>query len=260
MQGKWTNAMATAMRATGAALGLLAGLSSGVALAAENAGTTVSLGAAVLVKQEALLDLDDTVMLLPAITVEHPRFYLRGLEAGVKLLTAPVGLDLLARARLDGWEADDGARLRGLDDRDSALDLGLAVGQRLGSVDWRLTALADVTDTSGGSELSGELGYTLRAGAFSLRSSAALVWWDADLGDYYYGVSDAEAARTSFAAYDVDDSLNVRLGLQGRYALNDRWGLTAGLRVTLLDEAITDSPIVEDETLWSLNAGFSYRF
>jgi hypothetical protein len=76
--------------------------------------------------------------------------------------------------------------------------------------------------------------------------------------NYYFGVS-ADEALPGRPEYVPGDSATAEFDVRWGYALSDKWLLKGSVGVELLDNATTDSPIVDREDLWSVNLGLAYN-
>ena len=88
--------------------------------------------------------------------------------------------------------------------------------------------------------------------------SMTLVYNSAGHNRYYYGVSGSEAAP-GIEPYTPGSGTNVRVGLSTGYAINNQWLLSVTLKHEWLASAITDSPIVDKNSVWSGNVGIAYN-
>lgn len=239
--------------------------------AAQRGADGWSVGVAVAASDSPYVGEGTRVQPFPTFAYEGERLFLRGISGGVHLVdTGAFQLDLLASARLDGFDIDDldaaglaanGLDARLLDDRDHGLDVG--VGAAWGG-EWgrlRVHALADVTGASGGRELGVEYTYAMRAGAWTLLPSAGLSWMSGDLSDYYYGTLDDEEARR-VPRYRPGAVWVPRVGVTGLRGFGERWGGIVGLQYEHLPDALADSPLLERGAsgVPSVFAGLSYRF
>jgi outer membrane protein len=78
--------------------------------------------------------------------------------------------------------------------------------------------------------------------------------------DYYFGVSDAEAAQSAFSQYQADALWQAGLTLGGFYRFYEDWQLVAQTRYLNLAEEVTDSPLVEDDFIIDGFVGVTYQF
>lgn len=194
---------------------------------------------------------------LPLLGFEGERVFWRGLSGGVHLVDGPrFTLDAIVSGRFDGFDIEDlgaGAlRANGLepdllDDRDDGLDIGLAAAWRGRAGELALEALADVTDASGGQEVSLSYGYPLQWGSFSLVPGAGVRWMSKDLANYYYGVLDEEVAR-GMPSYRPGSAVVPEISLGFARPLGGKWRLTGSLKYEFLPDELSDSPFLEPDT------------
>ena len=170
-----------------------------------------------------------------------------------------IRFSVLGRYRFAGYDAKDSPRLTGMEDRDDTLEVGFALRHDLfdTQVTLRAQLTADVLDKHGGAELELALNRTFRTGRWALSPSLGTNIQSSDLAGYYFGVepSEATAARS---AYDPGSAVNPYVGLTATYQASANWLLIANVNVELLDDEITDSPIVEDDVLGRLFLGLVY--
>lgn len=258
---------------------LLSGLSFGaVAQTAEPADPAPQgpppgwqLGLAAVVSDSPYAGEGSRIVPIPLVTYQGERFYFRGITAGWTLL----GLDgfemaAIAKLRFDGFEVDDlgrealarnGLDSRLLEDRDIALDAGLGMKWRGAAGELDVELLADVTDTSGGQEISVQYGYPLRFGEAMLTPNVGVTWLSEDNANYYYGTLDEEVAR-GVVDYKPGSVTVPHLGVSFFRPLGERWSVIANVKYSRLPDEITDSPFVEPDTdgTASMFIGFSRRF
>ena len=162
-----------------------------------------------------------------------------------------------------GYDASDSVMLDGMKDRDSSFNLGLKVNTRTPVGTFVLEGGYDVTGKYDGFE--GSLMYTNRIplGASRLRfyPEVGIYYWSKRVSDYYYGVNLGEVSvGLNRKAYDLDSTTNYFLGYRVEYPLTKKWGLTHSLRSTWYDNAIKDSPIVEDDADNDVRATFGLTY
>lgn len=203
---------------------------------------------------------DDDSLLVPFVQYEGERVYFRGLNLGYRLNPgADIEVDVVARARLDGFEAEDSPVFAGMAERERSLELGAAARRSLGPGQIEFSAFADALDRSGGQELDLAWRGDFGRGPFRVLPELALRWQSADLVDYYFGVraSEATAARP---AYRAGSALVPRAALNLRAPLNGAWSVFARLSYDRLPDAVTDSPLVDRSSERRLFLGLVYGF
>lgn len=230
-----------------------------------------SLGVATIRSDGVMLGEGARSFVVPAIGYEGERVFFRGITGGVHLFErGGVQLDATLSARLDGWEARDldaaALAARGIDrarlrDRDTGVDAGLGVVWQGRRGVFGASVKADVSGASEGVEALVEYGLPLRAGGGLLTPTAQLAWWSGDLTGYYYGTLPQEEAE-GVPSYRPGAALVPGVGVRWLRPFAQRWVLVAGVQHSRLDDAISDSPLVDDDAtgITSLYIGISRRF
>lgn len=209
--------------------------------------------------------------LLPLVSYEGERFYLRGASFGYRAYSSDrFELRTFLSGRLDGVDADDlgvaelarrGVDRALLDDRDDSLDAGVGASWKgvAGKLD--LDVRADVTDTSGGHEIALDYSYPMTFGRTSVVPSIGVLRLSADMADYYYGTLDSEVAR-GVVRYRPGAVTVPRTGVSLVHRFAQRWALVANLEYRALPGELEDSPLVEEDTDYraSLFIGVSRGF
>jgi outer membrane protein len=211
------------------------------------------------------------VIPIPLIGYEGERFYFRGITAGWRLVDKEwFELSAIAKLRLDGFDIDDlgqtelaanGLDHTKLEDRDDGLDLGLAAEWNFAAGQIELEVLADVTDASGGQEVSLQYGYPLQVGKGMLTPGVGVKWQSKDLANYYYGTLDEEVAR-GVVDYKPGSVTIPHVGLNYLRPIGQRWAMIAMLDYSLLPDELSDSPLLEPDTDGTLSTfiGFTRGF
>lgn len=203
--------------------------------------------------------------LLPLYLYEGERLFLHANRGGVKLLRQDSDrgeqrLDLFIEQRLEGFPVDRlPARLAGMVQRDSGINLGLSYRYRQPWGMLQAELVHDIGSTSSGSEARLGYSYDWRSGRWTLRPSLSVSFRDAKLNNYYYGVRATEATGTR-AAFAPGAGVNTSLGLYGSYDLSQRWRLLGGVSATHLGGQVKDSPIVQKNLLPAVYVGAVYDF
>lgn len=159
-----------------------------------------------------------------------------------------------------GRSADDYSELAGLDDIDPAVELGIGARYAFPNVE----VFADVRQGFGGHDgLVGEVGADLvmePSDRLTLRLGPRVAVGDDSFNDTYFGVTAAESAASTFAAYDPEGgvvSTGVELGVT--YDLGRDWGLEGAVRYDRLSGDAADSPLVQDDDQLSIRLGVTRR-
>jgi len=229
------------------------------------------LGVAAVVSDSPYAGEGTRVIPIPLATYQGERFFFRGITAGWNMVRAEgFNVAAIAKLRLDGFDIDDlgraelarnGLDYRLLEDRDNSLDAGIAMKWSGAGGELDVELIADVTDTSGGHELSIQYGYPFPLGMARLTPNLGVTWMSDDLANYYYGTIDEEVAR-GVIDYQPGSLAVPYVGMSFFRPLGQNWSVIGNARYSRLPDGITDSPFIEPGTRGkaSLFIGFSRRF
>ncbi len=224
-----------------------------------------ALGVAVTGSQSPYVDADASTFAYPFLTsFRDPAFtkdwlLLRDGGLGVRWVTNnDWELSLFGRVETLGTGTNESPALEGIANKKWALEMGPRIGWRGWPVQIHFTTLKEVSGRHGG--LANELSVSLpwEGARGFINASVSLTHKDADFTNYYYGVS-ADEALPGRPEYVPGDSVVPEFDIFWGYALSDKWLLKGSVGIDFLDSAITNSPIVDREELWSVNLGIAYN-
>ena len=101
--------------------------------------------------------------------------------------------------------------------------------------------------------------YLTQLKGWHIRISPFLKWYSDGLTDYYYGISERDTQSGEFI-YTASGGLQYGLSLYAAYKINANWHGLVRANLTQLHSGMTDSPLVEDNSIYTAFAGFAYRF
>ena len=78
--------------------------------------------------------------------------------------------------------------------------------------------------------------------------------------DYYFGVRAEEANASSFERHDVNSVVQPSLVIDGLYAINDNWAISANTKYQHISNKIQDSPIIDKSYVIDGYLVLQYRF
>ena len=223
----------------------------------------LSVGVNVMAVKSAY-DLEESIdiKVLPGVFYDNNRIYARGAQAGAYLLNDGTN-QLSVYAQLDGSEFDpDDATgaLQGLDEREASAAAGLTYLRRTPVGGFRLQVATDVLDKSGGNTARLTYLAKITKDKLTVYPSIGFEYHDADYNQYYYGVSDKEAATTGVAAYTSNSSLNPYINISANYDFNERFAGFANQSLSYLANEQYDSPMVDSRTEATTTLGLLYKF
>lgn len=140
--------------------------------------------------------------------------------------------------------------------RPTAVDAGWQLDWFTPTIQWKLNWLHDVSGQYHGQHagISASHGWHNQLGHWQV--SSALNWKSSQLITKYYAVD----AMTTAKIDRLGDSWQPELKLSWSYPLTSDWSMLAFYRYRWLDEAITNSPLVAENSVRSWFVGVSYRF
>ena len=211
------------------------------------------------------------VVPIPLVTYQGERFWFRGISAGWTVLNlGAFELSAVAKLRFDGFQVKDlgrkelarnGLDYRLLDDRDKALDVGVAMKWSGSAGEIEVELLADATDKSGGQEFSIQYGYPIELGQGTLTPHIGATWQSKDMANYYYGTLPEEVAR-GVVDYKPGAVTTGHIGMSYFRPLGEKWTMMANVKYSSLPDEIKKSPFVEPDTDGTVGffVGFSRAF
>lgn len=160
-------------------------------------------------------------------------------------------------------DSDDYDELTGLDDIDTAVELGFGIGYQ--QTYWK--AFGEVRKGIGGhTAVTGTVGADLiyrPSDRWLFTAGPRVNFGDSDYANTYFGVTADEAAASSFGIYDADGgAMSAGIEVQGTYFLDDRWAVEGAVSYEKLLNDAADSPITAtgSEDQWRVRLGLSRVF
>lgn len=200
---------------------------------------------------------------LPLINYEGEYFYFRGLSAGVKFINLEF-LEMSAFAGYDptSFDSSDSSdrHMRRLKNRQSSAVVGLEARLLTPYGMLHASGSGDVLGHSNG--FSGAVGYmqSIEFGPVEFVPAIGAYWSSSKYNDYYYGVSGKESRKSGLDKYDAGAGFSPYVGLTIDYSITEQWEIFCRGEVVFLNEAVKDSPMVDESHTKSLNFGITYSF
>ena len=203
---------------------------------------------------------DNNTDLLPLYLYEGKYLFGHGTSGGVHVVNTDwFSVDLLAKYRFDRLESDADTFSAGIDDREQTVDGGLSFSIKGGWGKLSATWVADLLDNHNGSEADLTYRYTWQPGRWSLSPFISYVHQDADLTNYYYGVSNEEMA-TGRPVYQAESAEFWRAGINASYQWSNHGLVFGNVAFEGVPDTIVDSPLVDEDHLTSAMVGYAYMF
>lgn len=241
-------------------LGLTALTMATTTLAENKYGVGLGLGVSDSIYKGA----DDRSYPMPLLDINYGDLYIKGITVGYNLyqndaLTTSIFVDPLAGFAVDG--ADLARGYDNIDDRKFQTMAGLRVDYKTGLYDIRTAASAQFGEHGAEGKISAFKIYSV-TDKLILIPAIHIKGYTEDYTNYYFGVTSEEKNknRNIKEAYSADAATSVGATLTADYKLNDKIALMAFAGFEKFSSEITDSPIVEDNTLFLVGAGAKYFF
>lgn len=204
-------------------------------------------------------------MVMPLINVSYnDTLYFNVHRLGVWLpwrsedKTVRVGL-LVEQQR--GFEAADGALVRGLSEREAATEAGINITWQSPIGYFDAAYLGDVSDTHKGSAMKLLFRTTLtEIGKLHIKASGGYERMSKRTVGYYYGVKASEVTATRPLYEATDSTIHTYLGLSARYQLDKSWSINAHVGNNKMGEQIERSPIVDRTNVTVSYLGVGWHF
>ncbi len=164
----------------------------------------------------------------------------------------------IARVQTLGLGNQESENLLGIADRKWAVEAGPTIGWRGWPVHVTWTTFLEPTDRHNGSISQFAVSLPMEWSRGYLVPSVEATFQSSDYADYYYSVTAAEATA-SRPEYAPGAATNKAVRIRWGYELSDDWLLSGRLGVELLDSAISASPIVDRDRIWSAALGLAYN-
>lgn len=188
---------------------------------------------------------------------------LGGIELGSPDFGAPKeGFRILPSVRvIKDRKSADYEELSGLEDIDTAVELGISLGYR--TANWE--AFGAIRQGFLGHEGTvGELGVDVFArpnDKLTLRAGPRAFFGDETFADTYFGVTGSEAVASNFAEFDAKGGLmSTGVEVGATYEINESWALDGAITFHQWNNDAADSPITESDTDVRATIGITRRF
>jgi outer membrane protein len=216
-------------------------------------------GAGVMYAQSPYEDMDDTLYFAPVLVMEYKQFFIDATVLGYYLNPREddFRVGLILSPRFQGYDSDDATALNGMEDREWAVDGGMRATWKTEMVNISAQAVADISGTHKGGEISVTFSKRFLDGLLMPR--AGISWQSGDLNDYYYGVKASEATANR-PEYEADSDIEYIIGLTTSVPVGEKWAVVGDMQCNFLGSNVQDSPIVNNETPMRYILGAVYRF
>ena len=232
---------------------------------AQDSKQTVTIGFGPYVQTQPYKNVDDIILPSPVIFFDNGFFYIRWSRAGMYFLgekndAYSWGFSFTGQPRPNNYKASDSPDLRGMDNKKSSVEAGLAFSAAMDKSYLEITLLTDILGRYDSWVANMELGYDFALGNFKFYPSIIAIYQSSKFINYYYGVSENESLTSSYSQYTAKSS--VQLGAQTyiKYPFTDKLSGLINLRMDKLSGEATASPIVVEDYIYSGLVSLIYTF
>lgn len=137
---------------------------------------------------------------------------------------------------------------------------GIEYGWSGDRIHWGVQWLNDFTGRHEGSEIRLAMSYDMPLdNQGRLNFGLGAKWRSQEIQDYYFGI-DASEVSDSRKVYEAGAGLSPFVKIQWQKAINKRWRIKTSFRYAWLNDEISDSPLVDSDSIISVFVGGVYHF
>jgi outer membrane scaffolding protein for murein synthesis (MipA/OmpV family) len=157
-----------------------------------------------------------------------------------------------------GFGADKSIALAGMEDRQWTIEIAPSLGYRGWPVQLQLHPYWEATGRHSGFNSEFLVSLPIQHSRGWITPQIRLSYKDENYTGYYFGVTEAEALPNR-PEYSPGAATDIAARLHWGYQISEKWLLSGHLDYEWLDSEISDIPIVDKDTLWSVNVGIAYN-
>jgi len=170
------------------------------------------------------------------------------------------GFSLTLQPRTLGYKASDSAYLKGMGERKSTFEGGLAFSASYQNSKYiEIMLLADMLKNYDSWITRIEIGDKYKVSTFTFYPSVILLYQPRKFVDYYYGVKKSEA-RSDRPAYSPDGGLEYGVQTYIKYPFTDKLSALINIRYDKIPKSAKKSPLTDKDYIYSGLASLIYTF
>jgi len=224
---------------------------------------TIGLGA--YAQSQPYKGVDSFVVPSPVFFFDNGLFYIRWSRAGIYFLgdkqeNYSWGFSLTVQPRVFGYNPENSQELQGMDERETTFEGGLAFSALHNKSYIEIMLLTDVLNRHDSWLIKTEVGDEFELGHFTFYPSLIVSYQSADFVNYYYGVTQREASKTSFNLYEPGAGFQVGAQTYIEHPITDELSLLLNMRADSIPYSARNSPILESSVIYSGLASLIYTF
>ncbi len=166
---------------------------------------------------------------------------------------------MTGKQRQKTFELNDSEALSGMDKREDSFDIGINIQSDKSWGTLELAVSGDVSSIYDGYEITASYGYPWIKGRWFLKPAVGVSYLSQQLVGYYYGVKNSEQ-KVNRPAYSGEAGVNSFVEVSVFYQIREKWAFIAGMNYVYLDDAITNSPLVDESHEATAFTAITYAF
>jgi outer membrane scaffolding protein for murein synthesis (MipA/OmpV family) len=197
----------------------------------------------------------------PNLLYDNGLLFMRGTHVGYRYYTnRNWSLDAGIKAENFGYKHDDSETLKAVD---GVGDIKLWTNAKLGAeYAWnsnriRFELSHDLSGEHDGTMLDLEYSHSFKFGPLRLTQIAGIEWWSAEVTDYLIGLAESSPGTTF---HKPDSMLHGYIGAQVLIGIAPHHAIQMRVKQKVLDHAVKESPLVDDDRTIQTSLIYVYRF
>lgn len=230
----------------------------GLPLLAKDGSLTAGLG--VSISDSPIKGIESNSGIFPQITYQNGNFFVDTSLIGYSVYSNEVlTCTLLGNLHLPEYDVEDSTYLKGIDEKDVAVEVGGALTLTTLAGDVGFAVLSDVSNNHKGQLVNVKFSLPMGTDNWKIEPIAGVRWQSNNMTNYYYGVKRKEM-KEDRPAYSADSTFIPYLGLNGAVKLSESFFLQASVQYEKLGSGISDSPLIEEDNVFSGSISLNYIF
>ena len=224
----------------------------------------VTIGLGPYVQTQPYKGVNPLLVPSPVIFFDNGLFYMRWSRAGMYFLGDKSedfswGLSLTAQPRTYGYKAEDSEYLKGMDQRETSFEGGIAFSASYNDTYIETMLLTDMLVRYESWLFKTEIGDEFVLGDFTFYPSIIVIYESDEFVNYYYGVKEHEA-RADRAQFTPGAGWQLGAQTYIDYPFTDKLSGLVNLRVDRLPSSALNSPLIESDYIYSGLVSLIYSF
>jgi len=224
----------------------------------------VTIGLGPYVQTQPYKGVNPLLVPSPVIFFDNGLFYMRWSRAGMYFLGDKSedfswGLSLTAQPRTYGYKTEDSEYLKGMDERETTFEGGIAFSASYNDTYIETMLLTDMLVRYESWLFKTEIGDEFVLGDFTFYPSIIVIYESDEFVNYYYGVKEHEA-RADRAQFTPGAGWQLGAQTYIDYPFTDKLSGLVNLRVDRLPSSALNSPLIESDYIYSGLVSLIYSF